>query len=105
MTALSSHPAGLQQSLGENLLISVCFPSGTTLLEKLLHTRQNISQASQPFPVLWFHLKMPPHHETGRTRRYPLDHLFLEGGYTADDVHASLDRFESTHALSRRHKL
>lgn len=78
------------------LLVTGCYRSGTTLLEKLLHAHPNATVASQPFPLLYVQVKEAFNTAVGIERRYPLDHLFLEDGYRTADFHAFLDR----HVLS-----
>lgn len=56
--------------------------SGTTLLEKLLGAQQRVSMLSQPFPLLFSHVKRA---FLGGEDRYPLGHLFLESRYSAGD--------------------
>jgi hypothetical protein len=80
-------PAGIRP-----LLVTGCYRSGTTVLEKLLHAHQQLTVASQPYPVLYFFTKGIFLEERGLERRYPLDHLFLEEGYSSDDFHHFLDR-------------
>lgn len=67
------------------LLLTGCYRSGTTLLEKLLHNHPDVCLASQPFAVLYFHAKQAFLAARGLQRRYPLDHLFLETDYTCRD--------------------
>jgi hypothetical protein len=74
------------------LLVTGCYRSGTTLLEKLLHVHPQATVASQPFPLLYVHAKQAFDDAIGIQRRYPLDHLFLEDGYSAEQLHAFLDR-------------
>lgn len=80
------------------IFITGCYRSGTTLLEKLLHNHPEVCVASQPFPILFYHVKSAFNREIGITRRYPLDHLFLEDAYTQEDLHAFLD----THVFTSR---
>ena len=75
------------------LLITGCYRSGTTLLEKLLHNHSNVCIASQPFPSFYFHCKADFNDSIGIKRRYPLDHLFLETKYTESQFHDFLDRY------------
>ncbi len=74
------------------LLITGCYRSGTTVLEKILHMHEGVILASQPFPVLYFFVKELFLEERGLRRRYPLDHLFHEQAYQPEDFHAFLDR-------------
>lgn len=76
-----------------NLLITGCYRSGTTLVEKVLNQHPGLAVASQPFPVLYALLKERFLAERNLTRRYPLDHLFLESGFTRADFYAFLDRY------------
>src|SRR5687767_125731 len=75
------------------LLVTGCYRSGTTLLEKLMHGHPHICVGSQPFPVLYFQVKEAFYSKMGLQRRYPLDHLFLEGGYRPDEFYAFLDGY------------
>jgi hypothetical protein len=78
----------------KNIFITGCYRSGTTLLEKLLHSHKNVVLLSQPFPVLYFYIKQKFLDSIGLKRRYPLDHLFLEDSYELSDFYAFLDRFK-----------
>jgi hypothetical protein len=80
------------------LLVTGCYRSGTTLLEKLLHAHPAACVASQPFPVLYSHVKALFDAERGLNRRYPLGHRFLEDGYSDADFAAFLDERSLTHA-------
>jgi hypothetical protein len=80
------------------LLITGCYRSGTTLLEKLLHAHSEACVASQPFPVLYAHIKALFDESRGLLRRYPLSHRFLEGGYSDTDFAKFLDRRQLTDA-------
>jgi len=73
------------------LLITGCYRSGTTLLEKIVNSHPQALIASQPFPVLYFLLKQRFLDEAGIRQRYPLDHLFLEDRYTLSDFYSFLD--------------
>lgn len=75
-----------------SLFVTGCYRSGTTLLDKLLHAHPQISMATQPLPLLYTYFKEAFYRERGLRRRYPLEHLFLEDGYTAADFHDFLDR-------------
>jgi len=79
------------------LLITGCYRSGTTLTEKLLHSHPDVCVASQPFPILYFYVKKAFLKAKGLERRYPLDHRFLEDGYSQDDF----DQFLLSHELTR----
>lgn len=81
-----------------SLLVTGCYRSGTTLLEKLLHQHPDVCIASQPFPDLYFYCKAAFDRSRGLERRYPLGHLFLEDGYEPSD----LDRFLREHAFGDR---
>lgn len=76
-----------------DLLLTGCYRSGTTLLEKLLNSQPQVTVASQPMPALYHVVKQRFLDERGLQRRYPLDHLFLEDAYTAADLAAFLDRY------------
>ena len=81
-----------------DLLVTGFLRSGTTLLDKLLHSHRSICLASQPFPSLYLYLKELFLKELGLERRYPLGHGFLEDGYEPEAFYAFLDRFELTPA-------
>jgi hypothetical protein len=80
------------------LLVTGCYRSGTTLLEKLLHAHPASCVASQPFPVLYAYVKGLFDESRGLVRRYPLGHRFLEDGYSDADFAAFLDRRHLTDA-------
>jgi len=75
-----------------DLLVTGCYRSGTTLLEKLLHQHPEVCVASQPYPPLWFVTKQRLLDHEGLDRRYPLEHGFLERHITPAALHAFLDR-------------
>jgi hypothetical protein len=74
------------------LLVTGCYRSGTTVLEKVLNMHSAITLASQPFPVLYFLSKERFNRSIALTRRYPLDHLFLEDAYSAEEFEDFLGR-------------
>lgn len=78
-----THPP-MTKSDYQNILLNGCFRSGTTLLDKLLHTHQSIVMASQPYPVLFFYAKSLFLKEQNLTQRYPLGHLFMEASYSPE---------------------
>ena len=82
-----------QLPLKQHVLISGCYRSGTTFIEKLLHNHEHICIASQPFPSFYFQCKADFNYSIGIKRRYPLDHLFLETKYTESQFHDFLDRY------------
>jgi hypothetical protein len=63
------------------------------LLDKVLHSHPNIICASQAYPVLFYYVKQQFLQSRGLERRYPLDHLFLENGYTPDEFSEFLADF------------
>lgn len=73
------------------LLVTGCYRSGTTLLEKLLHAHPEACIASQPFPGLYSYTKGLFDESRGLTRRYPLGHRFLEDRYADADLAEFLD--------------
>jgi hypothetical protein len=77
------------------IFITGCYRSGTTLLEKLLHSHPRVTVASQPMPALYHVTKQRFLDARGLQRRYPLDHLFLEDAYRP----AELDAFLEQHVL------
>ena len=79
------------------ILVTGCYRSGTTVIEKILNMHPSITIASQPFPVLYFLVKERFNRHIGIVRRYPLDHLFLEDAYTPEE----LDNFLQRHILNR----
>ena len=72
-------------------LVTGCYRSGTTLLEKLLHAHPSICIGSQPFPVIYFFAKQAFLDRRGLHRRYPLGHLFCEDGYAPEELDAFLE--------------
>jgi hypothetical protein len=58
-----------------HLLVTGCYRSGTTLLEKLLHNHPSIAVASQPCPILYQRTKAAFLDQRGVQQRYPLGHL------------------------------
>lgn len=78
--------------MGIELLVTGCYRSGTTLLEKLLHAHPASCVASQPFPALYAYVKDLFDESRGIRRRYPLSHRFLEADYSDGDFAAFLDR-------------
>lgn len=77
----------------DNMLLTGCYRSGTTLLDKVLHAHPGIVMASQAYPVLFYYAKQRFLDDRGLERRYPLDHLFLESHYAPDDLHEFLEEF------------
>jgi len=77
----------------EHILLTGCYRSGTTLLDKLLHNHPNVVLASQAYPVLFYYVKQQFLDQLGLNRRYPLEHLFCEQDYTQSDWHAFLDSY------------
>jgi hypothetical protein len=82
-----------QEDVSRSLLLTGCFRSGTTLLEKLLHGHDDILMASQAFPALFFHTKEAFLRGQGLDRRYALGHQFLERAYTPYMFAAFLDEW------------
>lgn len=81
-----------------DLLLTGCYRSGTTLLEKLLNSQPQVTVASQPMPALYHVVKQRFLDSRGLQRRYPLDHLFLEDAYSG----AELDGFLGDYRLDAR---
>ncbi|MEO0293177.1 MAG: sulfotransferase domain-containing protein [candidate division WOR-3 bacterium] len=81
-----------QKIIPKIIFVTGCYRSGTTLLEKLLHSHKKIVVASQPFPVLYFYAKEKFYESISIKRRYPLGHLFLENSYKLEDFYAFLER-------------
>jgi hypothetical protein len=73
-----------------HLLVTGCYRSGTTLLERLLHSHPDISVADQPCPGLFHRVKSVFNHSRGFDDAYPLSPLFLERRYTPDHLEAFL---------------
>ncbi len=73
------------------ILVTGCYRSGTTLLEKLLHGHPQICVGAQAFPTLFHHSMELLHRSLGITRRYPMGHLFCEPAYGLTEVEAFLD--------------
>lgn len=82
---MSSNATSVNVPNSQGLIVTGCYRSGTTLLEKLLHAHSEICVASQPFPVLYFQAKNAFLKSRDLTRRYPLDHLFNETDYSNTD--------------------
>lgn len=76
----------------KSLLVTGCYRSGTTVLEKILNMHPRVICASQPFPVLYFFVKELFLEEQELRRRYPLGHLFREDGFQPPAFYAFLDR-------------
>ena len=53
------------------LLVTGCYRSGTTIVEKVLHSHPKINIASQPFPVLYIQAKEIFLDRMGIRYRYP----------------------------------
>jgi len=81
-----------------NLFITGCYRSGTTVVEKILNMHPRVTVGSQPFPIFYFLVKERFLREHGLERRYPLDHLFLEDGYTGEALRLWLDNAALTAA-------
>lgn len=79
-----------------HLLVTGCYRSGTTLLEKLLHAHPSSCVASQAFPVLFFMAKETFLASRQIESRYPLDHLFGQQEYTPEDWLAFLESYDLT---------
>lgn len=78
----------------KNLLITGCYRTGTTLIEKLVQAHPEVCIASQPFPVLYFYLKNVFYDSLALERLYPLGPLFLESSYNLEDFYNFLDRYQ-----------
>ena len=78
------------------LIVTGCYRSGTTLLEKLLHAHPASCVASQPFPALYAYVKVLFDESRGVRRRYPLSHRFLEADYSDGEFATFLDRRQLT---------
>jgi hypothetical protein len=76
---------------GRQILVTGCYRSGTTLVEKLLHAHPQICVGAQAFPPLFAHSMDAFHRSLGITRRYPLGHLFGETAYGLANVEAFLE--------------
>lgn len=85
--------AGIFFDAANPILITGCYRSGTTLVEKLLNGHPQVAVASQPFPVLYTFLKQKFFAERGLCRRYPLGHMFLETGYGQEEFYSFLDHY------------
>lgn len=81
------------------LFISGTYRSGTTLVEKLLHQHPNIVMGSQPTPNIFFAIKDAFLKEADITKRYPIDHSFLEERYTNNDFVQYLEEVDLDQAL------
>lgn len=76
-----------------NLLLTGCYRSGTSLLDKVLHAHPNIVLASQAYPILFHYVKHQFLKDKGLERRYPLDHLFQEKAYAPEEFYEFLESF------------
>jgi hypothetical protein len=79
-----------------NILITGCYRSGTTLIEKLIHSHPEVCISSQPFPVLYFYLKELFYERFRLERLYPLGPIFLEDSYSLTDFYSFLDQYKVT---------
>ena len=75
----------------QSLFVTGLYRSGTTLLDKLLHAHPQVSVASQPCAVLFTGFKQKFLQQQGLIRRYPLDDLFGERGYTREEFSSFLE--------------
>ena len=75
------------------LFVTGLHRSGTTLLEKLLHNHPQAAVASQPAPLLYYHLKNIFLQQRGLQRLYPIDPLFGEQQYSPADFTAFLRQY------------
>ena len=73
------------------ILVTGCYRSGTTLLEKLLHAHPQTCIGAQAFPPLFHHSMDLLHQSLGITRRYPLGSLFGETAYGLDEIESFLN--------------
>ena len=78
----------------DNILVTGCYRSGTTLIEKLIGSHPEICIASQPFPILYFYLKELFYKHLGLDRLYPLGPIFLENAYSSSDFYDFLDQYK-----------
>jgi len=78
----------------KHIFVTGCYRSGTTLLEKILHSHRSVNIASQPFPVLYFYIKNLFYKKLGVERLYPLGSLFLENSYALSDFYGFLDHYK-----------
>lgn len=87
--------------MAEPIFVTGMYRSGTTLLEKLLHSHPGICLASQPYPLLFFYAKQAFLDELSLSRRYPLEDCFLEEDYHPQDFHAFLDEHRFSQGFLR----
>ena len=79
------------------LFVTGMLRCGTTLVEKLLANHPEFSLLSQPFPFVFLDAKRRFLHSLGREgEAYPLGDLFLEAGYTNEDLARFLSRYRPT---------
>jgi hypothetical protein len=78
------------------VLVTGAQRSGTTLLAKLLNTRDRLSILSQPFPLLFTEVKGAFLRTLGHDDRYPLGHLFLENRYSGEAFGRFLHEWRTT---------
>lgn len=74
-----------------SLLVTGCYRSGTTLLDKLLHAHPEICVGSQASPSFFFFAMDAFHRSLGVERRYPLGHLFGERAYGLEEALAFVE--------------
>lgn len=77
----------------QTILVTGCYRSGTTVVEKILNMHPSITVASQPFPILYFMVKERFNQSIGIEKRYPLDHLFLDNSYTPEEFNNFLKKY------------
>ncbi|MES9827256.1 MAG: sulfotransferase [Candidatus Thiodiazotropha sp.] len=80
----------MSKRTSNHILVTGCYRSGTTIVEKIVNMHPNTTIASQPFPILFFIFKEHFNDIRGIKRRYPLDHLFLETSYVNHDFNKYL---------------
>ena len=71
--------------MNNKFLITGLYRSGTTLLDKLLHTHPALVVASQPFPSLFIYTKKKFLDQKGINKRYPINSLFMEDEYNLSE--------------------
>jgi len=77
-------------------LITGVYRSGTTLLDKVLHHHPSLVAASQPFPILYFHVKNQFLEQNQISKTYPIDPMYMENDYRLADFNRFIEDYQFT---------
>jgi hypothetical protein len=80
----------------QSLFVTGMHRSGTTLLGRLLDELSGVSVLSQPFPLLYVHVKRSFLRALGTDDPYPIGNLFLEDRYDRTALENHLSRWRIT---------